>query len=144
MNFTWSFHYQFAAEFDRYPRDQQDKILDFLETYQEHGLADFSKFPGKVTPSWSGLYEFDPRYRYTRDNALWHYHIGLPQYTQKHKYQTSDWVLHFQWKNRGNHIDVADVCYHYTSNGSFHLPAPETLISIDPLSVATPASAESS
>ncbi|SEA76048.1 hypothetical protein [Variovorax sp. YR216] len=128
MSFSWSFTNLFAKEFKIYPEYQQDAILDFLDAYEEHGLSDFSKFPGKLTPSWSGLMATDPRYRYTRDNALWHYHIGLPVYTQKQKYKTSDWVLHFQWIDKGTHIHVVDVCYHTTYTGEFYLPPPENLV----------------
>jgi hypothetical protein len=127
MTFTVGFKQKFASEFDRFPQDQQDKILSFVETYQLHGLSDFSNYVGKIAPSWSrgatqGAIDF------ATDNALWHYHVGHPTYKQIHpKYMTSDWVLHFQWVNGGNHIDLIDVYSHYTRDGSFYLPTADYL-----------------
>ncbi len=42
------FHKQFAIEFKNYPKNQQDKILDFIETFEQHGLSDFAKYDGKL------------------------------------------------------------------------------------------------
>ena len=111
---------QFAIEFKNYPKNQQDKILDFIETFEQHGLSDFAKYDGKITPSWSGLKISNPNYIYTKENNLWHYHIGIPIYQQVHsKYKTSDVVLHFQWQ-QGYLVDIYN---HYTHDGSFYLPS---------------------
>jgi len=129
MKYTFSFKKQFAAEFPRYPKDQQDKILDFTDIYEQHGLTNFTKYPGKITPSWTGIYPPDPVYDYAWKNDLWHYHIGIPEYKSVHgQYKTSDWVLHFQWVNGRRHIDLVDVCYHYKSDGTFYLPPAESLV----------------
>jgi hypothetical protein len=89
-----------------------------------HGLSDFTKYTGKITPSWSGLHCTDPIYQYAKNNDLWHYHIGIPKYVSNHnKYKTSDWVLHFQWPDKGNRITLVDICYHYKSDGTFHMPS---------------------
>lgn len=123
MAYSWSFKSQFTKEFVRYPKDQQDKILEFTEIYEKHGLSDFSKYSGKIAPSWSGLDSSDPIYTYAKSNALWHYHIGIPKYQSNHsKFKTSDWVLHFQWIDKGQQIDLVDICYHYKVDGTFHLP----------------------
>ncbi|MBM2883908.1 hypothetical protein JFK97_05850 [Chromobacterium phragmitis] len=114
---------KFALEFSRYPDYQQDKILDFVDTYERFGLGNFNNYPGKISKSWSGLMSHDPLHAYAVANSLWHYHIGLPDYKSVHqKYQTSDWVLHFKWPNMKNTIVLVDVCYHYRSDGSFYLP----------------------
>lgn len=129
MAFTFDFKRKFAAEFTNFPPDQQDKVLDFLATYTKYGLGDFSHYIGKVTPSWKGAAPGGPDYNYSLTNYLWHYHIGLPHYstTTHGRYQTSDWVLHFQWPKRGDHISLVDLYSHYTSAGKFHLPPPEYL-----------------
>ncbi|WP_256078036.1 hypothetical protein [Massilia sp. YIM B04103] len=127
MGFTWSFKTRFAHEFSNYPRDQQDKILDFIALLTQHGLTDFGKFSGKFSASWKGLASSDPAYAHARSNELWHYHIGIPRYRNtRGKDQTSDWILHFQWPHKnagGTHIDLVDICYHYKADGSFYLPA---------------------
>jgi len=122
MPFTYAFKKRFALEFVNFPVEQQDKILDFAATFEMYGLSDFSKYVGKITPSWAG--NADPAaYHFALQNELWHYHIGLPTYVTNHpKFKTSDWVLHFQWKNRGDHIDLLDVYSHYKSDGTFYLP----------------------
>ena len=124
MSYTWEFGKQFAVEFSNYPEKQQNKILDFTDIYEEYGLSEFSKYQGKISPSWRGIEKTDPIYDFTYSNNLWHYHVGLPEYT-KSKYNnnlTSDMVLHFQWKKSSTHIRILDITDHYKSNGEFWLP----------------------
>jgi mRNA-degrading endonuclease RelE of RelBE toxin-antitoxin system len=126
--YTVKFRKQFAIEFQYYPDFQQDKILDFVETFEQHGLSDFSKYTGKISQSWSNLQPSNSDYRYAQKNHLWHYHIGIPKYEQLHsKYKTSDVVLHFQWHNKGNTICLVDIYSHYKIDGSFYLPSPDYL-----------------
>jgi len=128
LTFTWSFNKQFANEFKAFPKDQQDKILDFLDVYEEHGMSDFSCFPGKLCCSWRGLDDTDPNYHYSIANNLWHYHVGLPVYVSVHPgFMTSDWVLHLQWERGSTHIDIADMYTHHTADGQFYLPSPAYL-----------------
>jgi hypothetical protein len=120
---------QFKKEFTNYPTYQQDKILDFTDIYEVYGLSNFDKYEGKITPSWSNLDPSDPNYSYTRDNNLWHYHIGIPEYKQMHsKYKTSKVVLHFQWEDKGNIINLVDLYNHYLRDGTFYLPPKISLI----------------
>ncbi|EMX1259838.1 MULTISPECIES: hypothetical protein [Klebsiella pneumoniae complex] len=128
QHFTTSFGKLFAKEFGNFTESDQDKVLDFTEQFERCGLRDFSCYQGKISASWSNLDETDANYIYAKDNDLWHYHVGLPEYVQRHpKYYTSDWVVHFQWVERGNHIHLVDMCYHYTYDGQFYLPKPEYL-----------------
>lgn len=127
MTYSFSFKRQFAIEFTRFPIDQQNKILDFTDTFVAHGLSDFTKYIGKIAPSWGGSATHSAEV-FARANHLWHYHIGLPSYAQVHeKYKTSDWVLHFQWVDRGNHIDILDLYSHYKYDGSFYMPGSQLL-----------------
>ena len=114
----------FAIEFSRYPLDQQDAIINFVLTFQQYGLSDFSKYEGKISPSWKGIDQNDSRYDYAYSNKLWHYHIGIPDYRPSkygNNYLTSDYVLHFQ-RNSATLITLVDVLFHYHADGSFHLP----------------------
>ena len=128
MKYTWDFKKVFATQFSNWSKKDQDKILDFTDIYEEYGLDDFSKYPGKIAPSWSFLDISDPNYSYTTNNYLWHYHVGIPEYRQVHdKFQTSSYVLHFQWKNKGTHISLVDCYEHYLKNGTFYLPPEQYL-----------------
>lgn len=118
----------FAVEFANFPQDQQDAILDFTDIFEKHGLADFSKYPGKITYSWKGLQAGSAEFVYAQSNDLWHYHVGIPHYNHVHpKYATSDWVLHFQWQQQGTHVNLVDIFQHYTSTGKFYMPPPPYL-----------------
>lgn len=129
MTYTLGLKAQFATEFTRFPPNLQSKVLDFIGIYHVVGLGDFTKYPGKIAPSWSGLSSTDPVFSYAKGNDLWHYHIGFPHYNQVHsKYQTSDWLLHFQWPGRGTHIDLVDLYQHYRSSGAFYLPPSTALM----------------
>lgn len=121
--YTYTFLPQFALEFGIFPEDQQQKVLDFLEIYENYGLSDFGKYEGKISPSWVGLEESDPDYIYCHANALWHYHIGFPEYIENHpKYKTSEWVLHFQISSN-SHINIVDMYSHYDRHGIFYIPS---------------------
>lgn len=129
MSYSWEFGKQFAVQFGRYPEDQQDKILDFTDIYEEYGLKDFSKYQGKIAPSWRGIDKTDPIYDFTYSNNLWHYHIGMPDYVKSkyNNYSTSDMILHFQRKDHIKHIRLLDITWHYKANGEFWLPTSECL-----------------
>ncbi|GAB2886083.1 hypothetical protein GCM10027093_21430 [Paraburkholderia jirisanensis] len=128
MAYTVRFNAQFAKEFANFPSDQQDAILDFTDTFEKYGLGDFTRYVGKITPSWNGVAVGGPQYTFAYTNDLWHYHIGLPKFNHVHgKYATSDWVLHFQWPSRGTTINLVDICYHYTSTGAFYVPGQKYL-----------------
>lgn len=125
--YTHAFKTQFATEFARFPTAQQDKVLNFLLKYAQVGLSDFEQYEGKISPSWSGN-ATTANYLFALANELWHYHIGIPEYTSTHsKYKTSDWVLHFQWPGQGNHIDIVDLYSHKTYFGNFYMPPPSAL-----------------
>ncbi|EMQ4855843.1 hypothetical protein AAIB78_000677 [Morganella morganii] len=125
---NWEFSGLFAREFKNFPLDQQDKILDFVDVYENNGLSDFSCYEGKIACSWRGLDTTDAKYTYARQNELWHYHIGIPEFrSQNGKYKTSDWVLHFQWDRKNNTISLVDMYKHYTRDGIFYLPDPAYL-----------------
>lgn len=129
MTYQWNFKQQFAIEFARFPNDLQIKVISFTDIFEQHGLTDFTKYPGKIAPSWKGLVPSDPVYKYTFDNDLWHYHIGHPTFklSVNGSYRTSDWVLHFQWKNKGNEVTLIDVYSHYRVDGTFYIPPVKSL-----------------
>lgn len=123
MPYTWSFATTFAREFKNLPSPDSDKILDFIDIYEAHGLSDFSLYIGKLAPSWSGNFISATDYNYAQEHSLWHYHVGIPEYESNHpKYQTSEYLLHFQWPDRGNHITIVDLYSHYTSSDEFYFP----------------------
>lgn len=129
MAFEVKFGKKFQEEFQRYPEDQQNLILEFVEIYEKNGLIDFSVYKGKISPSWSNLDRNCVEYAYTKNNFLWHYHIGIPVYIKSRfaDYYTSDWVLHFSWPNEKDTIIIVDIGMHYRTNGSFYLPSLEYL-----------------
>lgn len=123
MNFIVKYKLQFAAEFNRFPHDQQSAVVKFLAQYQQHGLADQTKFPGRISPSWQNLPINHPNYIYTKTHDLWHYHLGIPDYDGRQNWgKTSDWLLHFQWPDQGNVISLVDVYTHHNYQKQFYLP----------------------
>jgi hypothetical protein len=121
--YTVTFLPKFASEFGNFPQDQQDKILNFVSQFETYGLDNFSRYEGKIAPSWNNLNITDQNYLYCINNALWHYHIGIPEYQQRHsKYKTSVWVLYFQWPDRRAHINLVDIYTHEDAHGNFYIP----------------------
>ncbi|MBB1485905.1 hypothetical protein [Oceanospirillum sediminis] len=113
---------QFSIEYSRFDLDQRKMVLQFIALVQQHGLQDFSIFPGKVTPSWKNASPDDEAY--ARFHELWHYHVGYPEYEEKEHglYMVSDWLLHFQWKKDEERIILVDMYEHWKADGSFYLP----------------------
>jgi hypothetical protein len=137
MTFTVGFGPQWSREWKQYQPDQKIKVGEFVQLYQAHGL-DPTKLPGRISPSWMGLQPQHPNYAYTQNNFLWHYHIGLPQYTKSAVGDhTSDWVLHFQWVGRGSHIDLLELSTHQVM-GKFYLPPAGSLPAATPAPSAAP------
>lgn len=128
MKYTVEFSESFAKEFTRVPQEHQDAVLDFVVIYQGHGLNDQTKYPGRVSPSWHNLPVNHPNYAYTKQQHLWHYHVGLPDYAGAQLWgKTSDWVLHFQWPDRGPTVALVDLYQHYTWDNKFYLPPKSAL-----------------
>lgn len=128
--YTFEFGKLFLEEYKNYPKDQQNAVALFIKTFLTYGLNDFSKFEGKVACSWKGLSDNHPHFTFAKDNSLWHYHIGIPDYQQSpyFEYKTSDYVLHFMLLCNRTKIVLIDTTCHYRVDGSFWLPRPEYLI----------------
>jgi mRNA-degrading endonuclease RelE of RelBE toxin-antitoxin system len=127
MKFKVTKSKKFSLEFKNFPEQQQNKILDFILNFKQNGLKNFSFYEGKISHSWKNLEENSDKYKYAKNNKLWHYHIGIPEYIQNHlKFKTSDVVLHFQWKDEYT-IKLVDIYDHYDSKGIFYLPKKKNL-----------------
>ena len=77
-----SFGQKFLDQFDNFPPEDQDKILDFSNHVAEWG---FDGLPGRNKPSHNVSTDdpcFRDKVRYAMDNNLWHYHIGIPSYDE--------------------------------------------------------------
>lgn len=123
------FNYDFAVELSRVPKDQQLAVGTFVSTFQSCGLVDQTKYPGRISPSWLNAGQGNSEY--AQRHELWHYHLGLPEYAGAAGWgKTSDWLLHFQWRDRGSEITLLDMYHHYTSNGNFYLP-PEKRLALE-------------
>ncbi|WP_444931486.1 hypothetical protein ACJJIF_06835 [Microbulbifer sp. SSSA002] len=119
----WSLSDSFKVTFDNLPKEHQDKIINFIDVYEEKGLANFSNYEGKVSPSWREDQISKRDKDYAQAHNLWHYHVGIPKYVQVHdKYKTSDWLLHFQWTYGRKKICLVDIYSHWNLEGNFHLP----------------------
>jgi hypothetical protein len=121
ITYKVSFSPDFAKEFANFDDPQQDAVTNFIALFQQHGLSDFDKYPGKMGPSWKNA---EPEIEaFTQEYRLWHYHAGYPEFetTIHGKYLVSDWVLHFQWMSDA-HIHLVDMYTHYTYEGNFYLP----------------------
>lgn len=129
---------KFTIEFQHFPKNLQDAVLDFTDLVEEHGLGSHNKnkgiYKGKISHSWRNLDPSDPDYAYTYSNSLWHYHVGIPAYipSRHGNYYTSDMVLHFVWKKDETKILIVDCTEHYNAYGKFWLPRPAYLLQTPP------------
>lgn len=109
-----------------------DNVVQFIQNLRKFELTNQEKFPGKLVDS-SINCEDQEKLDFINKNHLWHYHIGFPTYCpSKHKYQTSDWVIHFIWDRyaKGDDayiIKLVDIHPHKDNNGDFYIPPNENL-----------------
>lgn len=116
----------FIQEFPNYSKEMQDAINDVRKTFLTHGLEK-SAYKGKIKNSWSGSGIALEIRQFTKENNLWHVHLGLPtfQLSKNSKFYTSDYVLHFQFDpNNEKHIRFIKATPHYAPIGpkKFILP----------------------
>lgn len=106
----------FSANIANFPYEDKTKIAQFILHCQTNGLHNL---PGKLKAS-TDVPGIDPDYyakvQYAKENYLWHYHIGIPDYEQRNPFSkvlTSRYVLHFQ-RFPGNKVirivDLDDHC----------------------------------
>ncbi|MCP2041929.1 hypothetical protein L1281_002547 [Neisseria sp. HSC-16F19] len=88
---------RFEAEFKNFPHADKIKISKFILHVQKNG---FKGLPGRNKPS-DDVPPDDPNWlekvRYAQRYNLWHYHIGIPEYTPGCTYgdMTSKYVIHY-------------------------------------------------
>lgn len=128
MIYTFRLRRQLAVELTRMPSDMRDGVDDFLDTYEKFGLADQTRYPGRLSPSWMNLPANHPTHIHAQTYSLWHYHMGVPTYAGSNTWnKTSDYLIHFRWINNGNHIDIVDIYTHHDSTGKFYMPSQATI-----------------
>lgn len=103
----------FLKHYPNFPEADKNKIDSFIEHYQEFGFTGLS---GKNVDS-SNVSTDDPDFikkvKYAIQNNLWHYHIGIPEYTLSNcgTYSTSEYVIHYQ-KISDYEIKIVDFSPH--------------------------------
>lgn len=89
-------HPAFARHLLNFPKDDQDKIRQFILHVERYGLTGLvgrnkpSNNVPKDDPKWLAKVQFASRHN------LWHYHIGIPCYTGRQGDKTSRYVLHYR------------------------------------------------
>lgn len=139
MTFTFGFSRLFAADLPLQSDAHQDSVDDFLDLYEKLGLADQTKFPGRLSPSWHTLPTNHKNYAYAQLHSLWHYHCGIPHYSGGKAWgNTSKYLIHFHWVGQGTHIDLVDLYEHYRHGGDFYIPTLERLVAAPETAPASP------
>lgn len=110
---TFSIYYS-----ERFSAKTLDRIDDFIDHFQKHGLFGPPAFIGKISPSYKVPENYPNRdeiIKHARANKLWHVHIGDPCFQhsleRRAPYKVSNWVLHFQ-KLSDDHIRLLELGYH--------------------------------
>lgn len=118
---------KFSEQYDGYPDKDLDLIDAFWDHCERHGLEGWK---GKVKPSWIVPVDYpdrEKRVKFTRENDLWHAHVGYPCWKDSQNpdadYKVSDWVVHFQYRRGDGFIKLVDYGFH----NPFHLPTEDHL-----------------
>ncbi|QFH71005.1 hypothetical protein FR762_15325 [Enterobacter sp. E76] len=104
----------FAKEVKNFPKDDKEKIFNFIKYVQQNGLSGLegrnkcSDCVDKNDP------QFITKVRYAVENNLWHYHIGIVEYdlSYPHGDRTSEYVLHYVNNNVIPEIKLVDFSGH--------------------------------
>lgn len=132
MSFVVHWGKLFAQEYANLPLEQQEKVDDFIDLFERHGINGYLReYPGKMVNSWDPVPTSDKQYYHARSNHLWHYHIGLPEYKQRGQapYMTSRDLLHFSWPHKKNEIVLVCLAPHYV-DGKFFMPGIDHLVKL--------------
>lgn len=134
MKYTFQLTRRLAADLVRLPEPHVDRLDDFIELYEQFGLSDHTKYPGRLSPSWHRLPTNHANCVHATKYSLWHYHMGHPHYAggssnaDGSKWgQTSQYLIHFRWVGGGAHIDIVDLYTHDNSSGQFYIPSLKTI-----------------
>lgn len=120
---------KFAAQYDNYPEEDLDLIDAFWTHCERYPLLHWR---GKVKPSWDLTWNYpnrSARATYARDRDLWHAHVGYPCWRPSRNpdatYQTSDYVLHFTYREGDDFLKLVE----YSDHGNpFRLPTDDYLL----------------
>lgn len=87
----------FKQYLKNFPKQDQIKIGEFVEHLQKFG---FTGLQGRNKSS-DNVPTDDPNWakkvRFAQQHSLWHYHIGIPSYTQTVAGElTSEYILHYR------------------------------------------------
>lgn len=113
----------FSAQFVNFPKADQLKIAEFVFHVSQNGLTGLKgrNKPSHEVPTDDN--EWRQKVKYAQDNQLWHYHIGIPSYTQSQKGDfTSEYVLHYILAD--DYIMLVDMSAH----PPLELPKPEYFV----------------
>lgn len=116
----------FGENFTRYyfnfPKSDQAKIREFITHVETYGLTQLkgrNKSSDNVPtndPNWTN------KVAYAQKHKLWHFHIGIPDYTLSEKGDyVSEYILHYQLFD--DEIKLVSMSYH----PPFELPTPHEL-----------------
>ncbi|MCL1128077.1 hypothetical protein [Shewanella surugensis] len=103
----------FLENFKYFPEADKNKITEFIEHYEDHGLVGL---PGRIKNS-DNVDPNDPEFlskvKYAQEHKLWHYHLGIPNYDESNSFGdwTSEYLLHYQSVSLYE-IKIVDFDYH--------------------------------
>lgn len=115
----------FKTYLKNFPKSDQLKIADFITHVRIHGLH---ALEGRNKSS-QNVPTDDPKWidkvKQAQKYNLWHYHIGIPNYSGLFGDKTSEYVLHYM-------LDDADDCItivFMSAHPPFELPDEQYLVS---------------
>lgn len=102
----------FINRFNNYPVKDQKKIADFANHIDING---FAGLPGRNKSSTNvdkNDHQFIEKVKFARENSLYHYHIGIPEYDKTNQVGdwTSEYILHYKYLD--GVVLVADLDNH--------------------------------
>lgn len=117
-----TFSLDFQEKFPYFPKADKEKILLFVRHVTQYGLTQLkgrNKSSDNVPtndPNWTN------KVAYAQKHKLWHFHIGIPDYTLSEKGDyVSEYILHYQLFD--DEIKLVSMSYH----PPFELPTPYEL-----------------
>lgn len=105
----------------------QKGLFDFVKHVESNGLEGLSGLNKPSSEVGTNDRAYLAKVKYTTDNNLFHYHLGVPHY-EKMKgfgFYTSEWVVHYM-KINDNVIKCVHVNAH-SRQQSFRNPSPSML-----------------
>ncbi|OPH38506.1 hypothetical protein [Moraxella equi] len=116
-----NFSLYFLRLLDKLDEQNQDRVAEFINHVEQNGLYGLAGRNKSSAPQNPHTKKERANFNHAQKYCLWHYHIGIPNYTGEFGDMISEYILHYQ--RFDDEIVIVDI----SSHPPFELPSIDKL-----------------